>query len=73
MTGIRTAEIDHFAVTINGSLLIFATVMSEMTFHQPRLSMMRVDLENTVNEYLRNFPPFFGNCPRSVRPVDTNL
>jgi hypothetical protein len=73
MTGIRAAEVDHFAVTVDSSLLIFATVMSEMTLHQPRLRMMRIDVQNTIDEYLGNFPSFFGNRARRVGPVDADL
>jgi hypothetical protein len=61
MDRIRTTNIDDFAVTVNGRLLIFTTVMSEMTFHQPCLGMMRINLENTINEDLGDFPSFFRN------------
>lgn len=73
MTGIRTAESDHFAVAVDCSLLIFATVMSEMTLHQPGLGMMRIDIQDTVDEDLSDLPTFFGNRSCSVRPVDTDL
>jgi hypothetical protein len=59
MPGIRTAEIDDFAVAVDGGLFILSTMVSEMTFHEPRFCVVWINLENTVDEYLRNFPSFF--------------
>jgi hypothetical protein len=59
MAGIRTTKVDHFAVTVDCGSLIFTTVVSEMTFHQPCLGVMRIYIQNAVNEDLRNFPSFF--------------
>ena len=73
MSRIWAAEIDHFAVAVDCSLLIFATVMPKMTLHQPRLGMMRIDVQNAIDEYLGDFPTFFGYRPRSVRPIDADL
>lgn len=73
MTGTRTTKCNDFSVTVDGCLLIFATVMAEMAFHEPCLGVMRIDVQNAVDEYLGNFPPFFRNCPRRVCTVDANL
>ena len=73
MTRLRATKVQNFAVTVDRCLLIFTTVMSKVTFHQPCLSMMWVDLQNTVNENLGNFPSFFGNSTSSVRPINTDL
>ena len=73
MTRIKTAEGDDFSVTVDSSFIIFSTVMSEMAFHEPRLGMMRIDGQNSIDEYLSDFPPFFGNRPCSVRAIDTYL
>jgi hypothetical protein len=73
MAGILTAKVDDFAVTVDGGLFIFTTMMPQMTLHEPGLSMMGINLENTVDEYLRDFPSFFGNCSGGVRSINTNL
>ena len=59
MNRIWPAKIDYFAVTVNCSSFIFTTVMSEVTLHQPCLGMMWIDLQNSVDKYFGNFPPFF--------------
>jgi len=66
MAGIRTAKVDHFSITVDGSLLIFATMMSQMAFHQPRFSVVWIDIQYPINENLSDFPSFFRNCTRSV-------
>jgi hypothetical protein len=66
MRRIRAAKIDDFAVTVDRSLFIFSAVMSEMTLHQPRLGTVWINLQNTVDENLRNFPTFFGDRTRCM-------
>jgi hypothetical protein len=73
MHRIWAAKIDDFAVTVDCSLFIFTTVMSEVALHQPRLGMVWIDLQNTVDKDLGNFPPFFGNRTCRVRPVNADL
>ena len=73
MTGILTTEIDVFAVTVDRSLFIFTTMMPQMTLHEPGLGMVGIDLQNTIDEYLRNLPSFFRNRSGGVRSIDTNL
>jgi len=58
MHRILTAKIDDFAVTVNCSLLIFTAMMSEMALHQPRFRMVCINLQDSVNKYLGNFPSF---------------
>jgi hypothetical protein len=66
MYGIWAAKSDDFAITVHRGSLIFATMMSDMTLHQPRLGMLRINLQDTIDKDFRNFPPFFGNCTRRV-------
>jgi len=73
MHRIWAAKIDDFAVTVDRSLFIFTTVMSEVALHQPRLSMVWINLQNTVDKDLGNFPPFFGNRTCCVRPINADL
>jgi hypothetical protein len=73
MNRIWTTKVDNFAVTVDCSLFIFATVMPEMTFHQPGLSMVRIDLQYAVNKDLGNLPTFFRNRTCRVGPVDADL
>jgi hypothetical protein len=61
MTRIRSAKSDDFSVTVNGGLLIFTTVMSKMSFHEPRLGVTRIDVENAVDKNFCDLPTFFGN------------
>ena len=66
MTRIATAKVDDFAIAVDSGLFIFSTVMSEMTLHQPRFSVVWIDLQNTIDKYLCDFPSFFGNCASGV-------
>ena len=66
MYGIWAAKSDDFAITVDRSSFIFSTMMSDVTLHQPRLGMVRINLQDTIDKDLRNFPPFFGNCTRRV-------
>ena len=66
MGRIMTTKIDHFSVTIDRSSFIVTTVMPQMTFHQPRLGVLRIDFQNTVEKYLGNIPAFVRNGPRRV-------
>lgn len=59
MARFRTAKIQHFAITVNGHLFILTTMMPEVSFHQPRLSMLGIDVENPIDKDLRYFPSFF--------------
>jgi hypothetical protein len=73
MRRIRAAKIDDFTVTVDRGLFIFTAVMSEVTLHQPRLGTVWINLQDTVNENLGNFPTFFGDRTRCMRPVDADL
>jgi hypothetical protein len=73
MHRIWATKIDDFAVTVDRSLFIFTTVMSEVALHQPRLGMVWINLQNTVDKDFGNFPPFFGNRTCCVRSVDADL
>jgi len=73
MHRIWATKIDNFSVTVDCRPFIFTTVMSEMTLHQPRLGMMWINVQDAIDKYLGDFPPFFGNCTCCMRPVDADL
>jgi len=73
MHRIWATKIDDFAVTVDSSLFIFTTVMSEVALHQPCLGMVWIYLQDSIDKDLCNFPPFFGNRTGCMRPVDANL
>jgi len=73
MHGIWAAKINDFSVTVDCSLFIFTTMVSEVTLHQPRLSMVWINFQNTIDKDLCNFPSFFRNRTCCMRPVDADL
>ena len=66
MHRVMTAKSDDFAITIDCSLLIFSTVMTEVPLHQPGFCVAWVYLQDSVEEDLGNIPSFFGYCPCSM-------
>jgi hypothetical protein len=66
MYRIMTAKSDDFAITIDGSLLIFSTVLTEVPLHQPCFCVASIYLQDSIEEDLRNIPSFFRYCPSSV-------
>ncbi len=66
MHGIWAAKNDDFAVTVNSGPVIFATVVPEMTLHQPCLGIVWIDVQDTIDKDLGDFPSFFGDCACSV-------
>jgi len=59
MVGFTATKIDDFTVTVDCSLLIFTTMMSQMTFHQPCFRVIRVNVQYSVDEDFGDFPSFF--------------
>ncbi len=68
-----TAKIDDFSITIDSSLFIFSTVMTEVALHQPGLGVVRIYLQDSIEEDFGDIPPFLRDCPRSVRTINPNL
>ena len=66
MRGIPATKVEYFTVTVDRRLLIFPTVMSEMSFHQPGLGVVWINFQYAVNEDLGDFPSLFGNSTRCV-------
>ena len=58
MYRIMTAKSDDFAITIDGGLLIFSTVLTEVTLHQPRFSVAGIYLQDSIEEDFSNIPSF---------------
>jgi len=73
MYRIVTAKSDDFAITIDGSLFIFSTMMTEVAFHQPGLGVVRIYFQDSIEEDFSNIPSFLRDCPRCVRTVNPNL
>ena len=73
MEGIRTAKCDYFLITKNSRMFVFSTMLTEMTFHQPRFSMMCINAEDSIKKDLSNLPTFFRHRTGSVRSIDSNL
>ena len=73
MSRIMAAKVNHFSIAVDGSLFIFSTMMAEVTFHQPGLSMVGIDFENSIQENLGDFPAFFRDCACGVLSIYTNL
>jgi hypothetical protein len=67
------AKAEDFSVAIDGGLLIGSAVLSQMTLHQPRLGVTRVNGENSVEKDLGDLPTFLRHCPGNVRAVNPNL
>jgi len=73
MYRIMAAKSDDFAITIDGGLLIISTVLAEVSLHQPGFGVVRIYLQDSVEEDLGNIPSFLGNCSCGVRTVNSNL
>ena len=58
MYRIVTAKSDDFAITIDGSLLIFSTVLTEVPFHQPCFCVVGIYLQDSIEEDLGHIPSF---------------
>ena len=59
MMSIVTAQCDHFFIAMNGKLVVLVTVVPQKALHQPSFGMVWVHIENSIEKYLGNFPPFF--------------
>ncbi len=58
MYRIVTTKSDNFAIAIDGSLLIFSTVLTEVPLHQPCFCVAGIYLQYSIEEDLRNIPSF---------------
>jgi len=63
---VMTAKSDDFAITIDRRLLIFSTMLTEVSLHQPGFCVVWIYLQDLVEEDLGDIPSFFGYCPSSV-------
>jgi hypothetical protein len=66
MSGVIATKVDDFSITVDGSLLIFSAVLSDVAFHQPCLGMIRFHVQYSIQKNLSNFPSFFGNRARGM-------
>lgn len=64
------AKCDDFAIAANGLPLVLVTVVMQKALHQPRFSVVWVDIENSIEKDLGYFPAFFGDCACSVASID---
>ena len=72
MGKILVTKIDDFSIATDRCVVIFTTVLTQQTLHQPCLGEFRRYVKNSIKKYLRDLPTFFGNCPRSVSPINAN-
>lgn len=70
MIRIVSAKGDHFSIAPDRFLFVDATVMPKMTFHEPRLGMSWIDLEDTIEKDLGDLPSFFRDGPSSMMPIN---
>ena len=72
MIHVVTAKSDDFAVAANRFELVFAAMMAEVTFHQPRLGVVGIDIENSIEEYLGYLPALLRNSAHGVPSIYRN-
>lgn len=72
MIQVVRAKCNDFAIASNRFMLVFVTVVAQMTFHQPRLGVVRIDLENSIQKDLGYLPALFRNCACSVVSIYGN-
>ena len=72
MCEIVSAECDDLSVAFHGGQIVFVTVVAQESLHEPRFSVMRIDVENPIEKDLGNVPAFFGDCASDMPPVDAN-
>jgi hypothetical protein len=69
---IVAAQRDHFFVAMNRRFVVFVAVVTEETLHQPRLGVMGINVQYSVEKNLGHLPAFFRNGSRSVAPIHAN-
>jgi hypothetical protein len=72
MVDIMAAQCDHFFVAMDRGFVVFVTVVTEQTLHQPGFGMVWIDIENPIKKDLGDLPPFFRNRSSGVTPIDAN-
>ena len=63
---IRTAESDDFAIANDRSFFILSAVLTQVTLHQPGFRVVRIDVQNAIEEDLGNAPTFLRNRSSGV-------
>jgi hypothetical protein len=71
MFQVVAAECDDMAVAADRRFLILMAMLFDVTFHQPCLGKVGIDLENSVQKDLCNVPSFFRNGACCVTPIHT--
>jgi hypothetical protein len=72
MGEIVPAECDDLSVTFHGGQVVFVAVVAQESLHEPRFSVVGVDVENPIEKDLGNVPAFFRDCAGDVPSVDAN-
>ena len=57
MRKIVSTECDDLSIAFHGGKIIFVTVVAEESLHEPRFSMMRIHVENSIEKDLGDLPP----------------
>jgi hypothetical protein len=69
MMDVVTAQRDDFLVAMDRRFIIFMAMMPQKTLHKPRLGMVRINVENSIEKNLGDLPSFFGNCAGGVTTI----
>jgi hypothetical protein len=67
-----TTKRDDFAVTANRFVLVFVAMMAQVTLHQPRFSVVGIDVENSIEEDLGYLPTLLRNSARGMPSIYRN-
>lgn len=59
MCDILTAKTDDFSIATGRCMVIFTTILTQETFHQPCFGEVRRNVEYSIEKDLRYFPTFF--------------
>lgn len=70
MLQLAAAQRDDGPEALGGGAIVLAAMLPEKALHQPRLGMVRIDLENAIEKDLCCVPTFLCDGSRSVSPID---
>jgi hypothetical protein len=72
MCEIVPAECDDLSIAFHSGKVIFVTVVTKESLHEPCFGMTRIYVENPIEKNLGDVPSFLGDCAGDVTPVHAN-
>ena len=72
MRKIVSAERDDLSIAFHGGKIIFVTVVTKESLHEPCFGVTRIYVENPIEKDLGDVPSFLGDCAGDVTPVHAN-